>query len=253
MTSEKFSLIAEDLRGRIRSGELGPGAYLPTHPELAKEYGTTRMTIRRALEELTREGFLVSEPKKGVMVRDLDRMTLEVGQGFAPPFPNLAERLADSLIANRLVTRTIRVTYARPAPGVTRRLRTEGALAVIRNQIVRAAGHPIAIETYSVPKRIAAGTLLEHPDPDLDVLTTLDDIGMPVTTVRKELLVRQALVEESRAMRWATGSPVLVHIQTGHTADGLPVSCLVQVLPGDTWIVADWAPRALPLREPAMC
>ncbi len=44
------------LRDRILSGDAGPESRLPSEPALAAEYGISRVTVRRALDELAREG-----------------------------------------------------------------------------------------------------------------------------------------------------------------------------------------------------
>ncbi|HJW22420.1 MAG TPA: GntR family transcriptional regulator, partial [Candidatus Limnocylindrales bacterium] len=44
-----------DLRSAIDAGEWRPGERLPTERELAATYGCSLITIRRALDELSRE------------------------------------------------------------------------------------------------------------------------------------------------------------------------------------------------------
>lgn len=51
--------IADDLAADIASGDLPPGAKLPSGPELAGIYGVARATVERAIREL-REGGLVT-------------------------------------------------------------------------------------------------------------------------------------------------------------------------------------------------
>ena len=41
--------ISADLRQKIQDGSLGPGALLPSEPELAREYNVSRQTARTAL------------------------------------------------------------------------------------------------------------------------------------------------------------------------------------------------------------
>ncbi|MFL5778196.1 MAG: GntR family transcriptional regulator [Chloroflexota bacterium] len=53
-----YRRIETDLRGRIRSGELGPGARVETELELMERYGVSRATVRQALGELVAVGLL---------------------------------------------------------------------------------------------------------------------------------------------------------------------------------------------------
>ncbi|WP_040162795.1 GntR family transcriptional regulator [Microbacterium gorillae] len=58
MTTVVYKQIAEDLRARIRRGELAPGDDVPTEAELAQTWRTSRGPIRNALAELRQEGLI---------------------------------------------------------------------------------------------------------------------------------------------------------------------------------------------------
>lgn len=62
-----YQQVADHLRERIRSGELGPK--LPPISEIADEAGVTHMTVKRALQVLKDEGLVHGEPGRGVFVR----------------------------------------------------------------------------------------------------------------------------------------------------------------------------------------
>lgn len=63
--------IVNDLRGLIQKGAPGylPGEQLPSTVDLAASYGVAHPTARRALERLSREGFVLSRPSVGHFVR----------------------------------------------------------------------------------------------------------------------------------------------------------------------------------------
>jgi GntR family transcriptional regulator len=63
------SKITNDLRRQIQEGTLGPGALLPSEPELAREYAVSRQTARTALQTLEREGLVTVRAKRGRIVR----------------------------------------------------------------------------------------------------------------------------------------------------------------------------------------
>ncbi|MFM7870638.1 MAG: GntR family transcriptional regulator, partial [Actinomycetota bacterium] len=58
MREIRYRVIAEDLRRRIGSGELGEGRLLPSEADLGVSYGASRVTIRRALEVLREESLV---------------------------------------------------------------------------------------------------------------------------------------------------------------------------------------------------
>ncbi|MGW0754961.1 winged helix-turn-helix domain-containing protein [Streptomyces sp. NPDC002814] len=88
--------VADELRARIRSGELRPGQRMPTQARLADEFGVERGAVRQALRILQSEHLLtnVSKGSPATVAPDLSRAL--VGPG-APPLPTmvaLAPRIA---------------------------------------------------------------------------------------------------------------------------------------------------------------
>lgn len=57
------------LRDKILNGSLKEGEVLPSENQLMREFSITRSTIRRALEELVKEGLVEKEQGKGAFVR----------------------------------------------------------------------------------------------------------------------------------------------------------------------------------------
>jgi GntR family transcriptional regulator len=62
--------IASVVRGRIRSGSIAVGTQLPAISVLARQFGTTGITVRRALRSLEEEGLLRVEHGVGTFVTD---------------------------------------------------------------------------------------------------------------------------------------------------------------------------------------
>ena len=57
----KYQEISHFIREQIRSRKWAPGSRLPTRSELVREYGTTVMTLQKAMDELMNKGS--SSPK----------------------------------------------------------------------------------------------------------------------------------------------------------------------------------------------
>jgi GntR family transcriptional regulator len=54
----KYQSIADDLRRRVAAGEFAAGRLLPSESELGGAYAASRVTVRRALEQLRDEGLV---------------------------------------------------------------------------------------------------------------------------------------------------------------------------------------------------
>ncbi|MBL4954318.1 GntR family transcriptional regulator [Neobacillus sp. YIM B02564] len=73
--------LRDILREQIENGVYLPGTAIPSENELSEEYGVNRLTVRTAIEELTKEGIVKPIQGKGVYVmgermnRDLDTLS----------------------------------------------------------------------------------------------------------------------------------------------------------------------------------
>jgi DNA-binding LacI/PurR family transcriptional regulator len=68
-----YRQLRADLASRIGSGELAPGSPVPSERLIAKQYGVSSITARRALLELTREGLIYGHQGIGRFVADVAR------------------------------------------------------------------------------------------------------------------------------------------------------------------------------------
>jgi len=67
-----YGQVRSAILKRIAAGEWPPGTFLPSESVLAKEYGVSQGTLRKALNELTAEGVVVRYQGKGTAVSTFD-------------------------------------------------------------------------------------------------------------------------------------------------------------------------------------
>lgn len=143
----KFRALVEQLRAQIEA--LPVGSSVPSERALAAASGVSRMTARRALDELTREGRLVREVGRGSFV--------------ARPAVNLPLHLTgfSEDMAARGITASSRVLQLAegPADAVTAEaLGLDEGAAVVRLDRVRLAdGRPMAIERTALDASVVPG------------------------------------------------------------------------------------------------
>lgn len=65
---KKYEQISDEIRRQIREGSLAPGARIPTERELAEQFGVSRPTVIRALNDLAGEGLIERRVGSGSFV-----------------------------------------------------------------------------------------------------------------------------------------------------------------------------------------
>ena len=88
----KFEKIANDLRLAIKNGNYLPGDQLPFEKDLCKKYSVSRVTIKRAVDELVMRGLVVKRRGWGTFVKNLDEMyAKELTLSMANQFSGFSE------------------------------------------------------------------------------------------------------------------------------------------------------------------
>jgi DNA-binding GntR family transcriptional regulator len=93
----KYVQFADFLRKQIESGELAPGALLPSESALIQRYGISRPMARKAVAILRNEGLVTTEQGIGTKVREqpIERepLYLESGSEAIVRMPSENERV----------------------------------------------------------------------------------------------------------------------------------------------------------------
>jgi GntR family transcriptional regulator len=67
-----YLAVVEEIKKAIVSGHLSPRDMLKSESEMMKEYGVSRMTLRKSLSLLSNQGYIYSVPGKGNFVKKPD-------------------------------------------------------------------------------------------------------------------------------------------------------------------------------------
>ena len=62
--------LSDLLKKEIKEGKYKPGEYIPSERELSESYSLSRPTVRRAISQLVREGWLYSVAGTGTLVSE---------------------------------------------------------------------------------------------------------------------------------------------------------------------------------------
>ncbi len=145
-----YQQVMDDLKGEIARGVYAAGSRIPSEMELAKSYGVGRITVRRAIEELSRAGYLNRQQGRGTFVCAPKLKIVQKGdvQSFTE-----ACAANDMAAGARLVSRTVVAATREDAaffgvePGceliVVERVRTaDGVPVMLENNAFVLADHP---------------------------------------------------------------------------------------------------------------
>src|SRR5690348_2327707 len=94
--------VANVLQVRIFSGTIPPGGLLGTEKDLAAEFGVSRITIRKAIDVLRRDGLLEAERGRGTFV----------SSGARPVGPTALHVFMDDILARAEVLAVTEIDHA---------------------------------------------------------------------------------------------------------------------------------------------
>ncbi len=234
--------ISADLRQKIQDGSLGPGALLPSEPELAREYSVSRQTARTALQALEREGLIVVRPRRGRIVRSNQRLRWHLSEFERPDHTVLSTSDAwetDIEVQGHDPThQDLQVEQITPPPAIAERLKLDprSDVCVVRRHVRYIDGKPAIISDDYFDESIVRGTELAAPE-DTTRENILAEAGYEQIYDIDEIITRMPTPEEISRLGISTGTPVAEHIRTGYTADNRPVRVMVSIVPGDTLIL----------------
>jgi GntR family transcriptional regulator len=155
MAEPMYRQIADDLRGKIESGELTQGSQLPTEIELMEQYSASRNTVRDAIKLLTTRGLVETRPGQGTFVYEKINPFVTTLTGD-PTAEETAVYLAEVEEAGRKpASSRPRVEIQQASPVLADALRTgEGSQVVSRHQQRWIDGIPWSLQTSFYPMRL---------------------------------------------------------------------------------------------------
>ncbi|MFE3839427.1 GntR family transcriptional regulator [Pseudogemmobacter sonorensis] len=208
------------IRGEIGAGHLREGDRMPSEPELAKRFATTRSTVAKALQKLVFEGVVVRRPGSGSFVAKTNINAL-IDPAQVSSFEDQL-RAQGAEIGYRVLTWTPRSASATE----TAQLRQDPGMPVIQFDRLRLiSGRPIGVEMRVIPASLAQAIPLASLETKSLHMILDEDLGRPV--LRVEGRIRAALASAGQAA-WLDvekGAALLVRDYTLLDRDHVPLVC----------------------------
>jgi GntR family transcriptional regulator len=219
MTGPRFASLAAELRERIAIGDYGRTGALESEAVIGRRYQVSRVTVRRALEQLAAEGLVTARRGSGWYVTS--------GASFGQTLALGSFRHARSAVheAGLPLTRAVTGYEYRPAPAdVAHQLEVPEDSEVLHVLSVRHAGeHPLDTTAEWVPLAFAAPvSRAEAEDPG--VWETLRRHGHDIELVRQAMTATAATAEVAAQLAARAGTPVLLVRRVAVLTGGRPLA-----------------------------
>jgi GntR family transcriptional regulator len=216
------------LRGWIEDGTYAPGERIPTEPELCRAFGVSRITLRRAVSDLVRQGALLRRQGSGTFVRE--RGPSGSGREEAR---ELARRVAG--LGATTGIRDLRIAWVAPDAATRAALELEGPARVHRSTRLRTrGGEPIGHVTVWLPEDI--GRAVTRADLRRStVLEAVERAGHAVAAVDERIGAELAGIEAARQLAVPAGVPLVRVSRVVRDAGGRPVERVLALWRADAY------------------
>jgi len=208
------------LRERIMRGDFAPSQTLPGEQELARMFDVSRITVKRALNELAASGLVSRHRGRGTIVTD---------RGVVPVVQGSFETLINSLHAIGMETevRLLEVVEGRMPDSVIARLELAAdALVQCSTRVRSVEGAPFSHLVSYVPAEIAR----RYDVKDLAstaILTLLSRVGAEAYEANQWITATGAEPQIASALDVPVGAPLLQIERVMKGRDGRPVQFMV--------------------------
>jgi GntR family transcriptional regulator len=190
------------LRSRIYGGEISAGGLIPGEQELCNEFGVSRITAKRALNELADAGLVIRERGKGTRVVK------------RPPPPAVTASIEGwleniSLMGLATEARVLEFGYVPASEDIAHALELEAGLDVQRAVRVRILdGKPMSYLVTYVPEEI--GRQFDHDDLNRrPLIHLLERAGVDVASARQTISATVADAQIASALSVHAGAPLI--------------------------------------------
>lgn len=217
--------LMEELETSIRNGVYKPGDKIMTEAEMAKEYGVSLITVRKAVGSLMEKGLVVRKQGKGTFVtKPKYSRNMKKLQSFTEMCEQIGVKPGAQVLENRLIMADKKVAD---------RLGIEpGSNVVYISRLRLADGEPVQVEKSYFPLKYAF--LLEEDLNNGSMFECLKEkAGAKVASSEKMIELCRATAEEAALMDVKKGDYLLFVKSTAYDENGEPMYAGIQLINGD--------------------
>lgn len=213
----KYQQISEKIRKKILQGNYKAGGLLPDQNQLAKDFDTTRITIRKAIQALIIEGIVYTKRGAGTFVRkDYLQNLDDMGSAIDKPLGTTATH------PDKKVTSKVMLLDARlPSDKDQEKLMITSADPVYVIERIRYVnGKLFGWEHTIMPTQIAQISMDVLNRSIYQYLT--NECGLIIAGSHRIVVAAKADEKDVKAMNVEKNDPVLIIKQVSYLEDGEP-------------------------------
>lgn len=215
------------IQSGLDSGALAPGDRIPSENALSEMLGVSTITIRRALDELRRQGLIHRIQGRGSFVTGQQRLILSLERLFSLTTYALEEGMRPS-------RRMVELTKTTPPPGAARALSLQPDQPVAKIVRLRLIDRtPIAIETSLLPLHLFPRLIDEYDEKDSLYRLLTEDYGNG--PLRAHDVLEPVLINafESGILGVPVGAPGILMERTAYGRQDVPIEHTKSIFRGD--------------------
>jgi GntR family transcriptional regulator len=238
-----YKQIADAIRGAVASGELAPGAKVPSETELVRSFGVAQGTVRNALGLLRSEGLLLAEHGKGVFVRTRPPMQRKASNRFLRAHRDAGKAAYTVDAEAQGIKHDVEVFKVGPEivpDEIADRLGVPaGSTVLVRSRRYLHDGTPMEIATSYIPWSLAEGTPIadENPGPG-GIYARIEEAGHRLGKFTEDVTARMPMTDEAKALQLPAGTPVMRVLRTAYDTDGVAVEVCDTVMTADLFVLS---------------
>ncbi|MDH2348892.1 GntR family transcriptional regulator [Bradyrhizobium sp. SSUT77] len=191
-----YRSVSRKLRNLIDGGTYKPGAQLPSAIELARDFGVSTITIRRAIRDLSLEGRLVGRQGLGVFVASKRKIVRVIGMDYEDTFRKAGLKLSIQVLQLTLVDVIDDGPIELEKSGMGYRL----------DKIILADDEPVVLDTTWFPNKFADILIPKIRD---RLITPLIEAHAAFEHMDYEVEGSTATEEQAALLKVVPGFPVL--------------------------------------------
>jgi GntR family transcriptional regulator len=213
-TRPLYLQLRDALAERIAHGEWKPGTAIPNESDLAREFGVSSGTMRKALDMMEGEHLLTRRQGRGTFVND------QSSDEMAMRFNNVRSKDGQQVTGR---VRTVEMTEGKANDRERDRLALQSSDTVYRIRRVRLQGdRPFMTEEISYPAALFPG-LMDTKNPSHRITVLAQQYRLLLGKAEERISIGKANATIATDLVIAADSPVMLLDRVVHDLDGRPV------------------------------